>query len=738
MKIHSQFEFNRLVIVANRLPFKFVEKEGTYVAEQNSGGLVSAILALSENLKKTKKIAQDIVWIGSGDVPAQFTNPKGFELQNVEIPERLYNDYYEGFSNNTIWPLFHYFSSLVAYDKSTYNSYQEVNKLFCNKMKEVIQPDDFVWIHDYQLLLLPAMVRESVPGCKIGFFLHIPFPSYEIFKLLPRKWRESLLKGIIGADLIGFHTNDYSQHFIKSVKRTLGYECIQNFIYSEDRIAKADAFPIGIDYEKFNVHDDPEIIKEKEKLKEQLHGNKLIFSIDRLDYTKGILERLQAIEYFLDNYSTWHEKVVFNLVIIPSRDNIIAYKEMKNDIEATVGRINGKFSNLSWRPIIYQYKSLPFHELLALYATSDVGLITPLRDGMNLVAKEYIASQKENAGILILSEMAGASSELTEALIINPTDIEEVAEAINKSLSMPEKDKRFKINKMQQRLKEYNVYTWANDFFSQANDIYEKQLALKARYVDPKILETISKAYQNADSRIVFIDYDGTLIPFAKYPEQAVLSEKAKSIILRLTEDSRNKVVVISGRDKKFLDKQFSDLNLTIVAEHGLYIKHPHEEWKSMIQIDTDWKEKVFPILKEYVERCFGSFIEEKNASLVWHFRNVDEDFVQLRIHELKDDLWEILKNESKLELVEGNKILEIKSTLYDKGSSAVSLLKRKYDFILAIGDDRTDEDLFSVLPENAFTVKVGTGLSIARYNLKSQNLIYDFFELLVNQSVIY
>lgn len=739
MKTFSQLEFNRLVIVANRLPFKFVLKNDTYVAEQNSGGLVSAILSLSENLKSSNKEAQDIVWTGTGDVPKVFTNPTGFELINVDIPQTLYDDYYEGFCNDTIWPLFHYFSPLVSFNHDTYQAYLDVNILFFKQIKEIIQPGDFIWVHDYQLMLLPALIRNGFPDASIGFFLHIPFPSYEIFKLLPRKWREMLLKGIIGSDLIGFHTNDYTQHFLKSVKRTLGYECSQNLIHTEDRIARADAFPIGIDYDKFNNQTQPEIASEKIRLKEQLHNNKLIFSVDRLDYTKGILNRLTAFEYFLDHYPQWQEKVVFNMVVVPSRDNIPSYREMKNEIEATVGRINGKFSNLAWRPIIYQYKSLPFHELVALYAVSDVGLITPLRDGMNLVAKEYIASQKERAGILILSEMAGASSELTEALIINPTDVEEVAEAINKALEMPDWEKYQKISKMQQRISEYNVYTWANDFLSKAREVHDKQLLFKARFIDQRIMESIRSAYQKAGSRIIFLDYDGTLIPFAKYPEQAILNDKARDTISMISGEPGNKAVVISGRDKSFLEKQFGDINLTLVAEHGLFIKHPHEAWKSMIQLDTKWKEKVFPVLKEYVDRCSGSFIEEKNASLVWHFRNVDDDFVQIRIHELKDDLFEILKNEPKLIMLEGNKILEVKSMIYDKGTTARNLLSQKnYDFIMAIGDDRTDEDLFGVLPENAYTIKVGTALSLAKFNLKSQKLIYDFFESLVGERVTF
>jgi trehalose 6-phosphate synthase/phosphatase len=731
MKSFSDLNYNRLVIIAYRLPFKFVKKGKSFKAVQNAGGLVSAILALSEKMDIISENKKKILWIGSGQGTEQHNMADSrVELSHVSIPDTLNEKYYGGFCNDTIWPLFHYFSSLTVYEESYYQAYQDANRLFFEQVKKVIQPGDFVWVHDYQLFLLPEMIRKNFPEANIGFFLHIPFPSYELFRLLPRKWRESILKGIIGANLIGFHTNDYTQYFIKSVKRTLGYECLHNHIYTEDRIVKADAFPIGIDYDKFYYScSSPSIVKEKKKLKSYLGDQKLIFSVDRLDYTKGLLNRLIAYEFFLENYPKWHKKVVFNMVVLPSRDHIEQYKDMKKEIEATVGRINGRYSNLAWRPITYQYKSLNFSELVACYAISDVGLITPLRDGMNLVAKEYIASQKENCGMLVLSEMTGAASELTEAIIISPTDMEETGDAIYKALEMPQKEKAKRIYKMQERLQNYDVFTWANDFFNQADEIKSEQIEMSVRYIDQKVIKEMKDQYHRTESRIIFIDYDGTLIPFSKYPEQAVINEKAENIIMRLSNDERNRIVIISGRDQAFLERQFTKANVTLIAEHGFFIKEPNKDWITNISIELAWKQKVTPLLDEYVDRCTGSFIEEKYASLAWHFRNVDEEFAELRINELKDDLHEILKNESKLEVLEGNKVLEIKSMLYNKGSVAAELLcKHPYTFTLAIGDDKTDEDLFKAMPDNAFTIKVGTSLSIAKYNLKKQKQLYDLF----------
>jgi trehalose 6-phosphate synthase/phosphatase len=736
MKTFSQLNYNRLLIVAYRLPFKFVKKGNTLKAVQNSGGLVSAILSLSEKIGPRDHNGKNILWIGFGGLPGEkYVNDTKFDLQSVAIPESVNEKFYGGFCNDTIWPLFHYFSSLAVYDNTYYKAYAEANHLFFEEVKKVIQPGDFVWVHDYQLMLLPELIRNDFPETNMGFFLHIPFPSYELFRLLPRKWRETILRGIIGADLIGFHTNDYTQYFLRTVKRTLGYEYVNNHIYTDDRIVKVDAFPIGIDFEKFNNSSAlVQVTKEKTKLKKQLSNKKFVFSVDRLDYTKGLLNRLKAYEFFLEKYPEWHEKVIFNMVVVPSRDQIERYKEMKKEIEATVGRINGNYSNLSWRPIIYQYKSLTFPELVALYNTSDVGLITPLRDGMNLVAKEYVASQKETSGMLILSEMTGAASELTEAIIINPTDVEETGDAISKALEMPQKEKQQKITRMQERLKNYNVFTWANDFFNQANEIRREQEEMSVRYIDSKVLSAIKKDYQKASSRIVFLDYDGTLIPFSKYPEQALINDKAEKVIERLTDDSKNKIVIISGRDKDFLERQFTKANVTLIAEHGFFKKEPMKDWEPNVSLDIDWKQKVIPILHEYVDRCTGSFIEEKFASLAWHYRNVDPDFAELRMNELKDNLHEILKNNLNLQILEGNKVLEIKSLVYNKGTVAATLWQQSnFEFILAIGDDKTDEDIFRAMPEKAYTIKVGTTLSFAKFNLRRQKNIYDLFQDLVS-----
>ena len=737
MRTLEKVVFKRIIIVANRLPFKLVKKKEQYQAVQNSGGLVSAILSLSENIEFNNKVESKILWVGAGDMKFEEKNlnPK-FDLYPLEVPRKINEKFYGGFCNNAIWPLFHYFPQAAIYDKSYFEAYKTANKLFFQRLQGLIQPGDFLWIHDYQLFLLPDMIRASFPNANIGFFLHIPFPSFEIFRLLPRPWRESILKGITGADIVGFHTNDYTQNFIKSVKRTLGYKINQNFISVDNRLCKADAFPIGIDFDKFHITCSSDKTKiYRKKLEKSLSNRKLIFSVDRLDYSKGFINRLKAYELFLEKFPNWHQKVIFNMVVIPSRDNIESYRKIKKEIEATVGRINGKYGNLSWLPIIYQYKSIPFNELVALYNISDVGLITPLRDGMNLVAKEYIACQTENNGMLILSEMAGAAVELTEAIIINPSDSEETSDAIAEALNMPEQEKARKIKKMQNRLSRYNVFTWATDFITQVNEIKKEQEQMQVKYLDDTTLNFIRSKYQKSKNRLFLIDYDGTLTPISKLPEMALLNDKAEGLLKNLISDKRNTVAIISGRGCDFIEEQFKNMDLILIAEHGFYIRYPGNEWTNNLEIDLLWKKQIMPVLDTYVDRCNGSMIEEKHASIAWHYRNADEDIASLRINDLKDDLTEILRNESKLQMLEGDKVLEVKSILYDKGSAANELInKDDYDFILAIGDDRTDEDLFKVIPKHGFTIKVGSKPTKAKFNIRNQSQIYEILSLFTHQ----
>ncbi|WP_247235102.1 bifunctional alpha,alpha-trehalose-phosphate synthase (UDP-forming)/trehalose-phosphatase [Telluribacter sp. SYSU D00476] len=718
----------RLILVAYRLPFKIKKEGDTINLFQNSGGLVSAVLSLAQGKQNTdSQFEGKIQWAGYTDnsreeLEGQVLENENFKAHPVFIPEELNNDYYEGFCNDLIWPLCHYFPSLAKFEERYWDAYQEANDLFFQQLADIIQPNDTIWVHDYQLMLLPDLIRQRFPDNKIGFFFHIPFPSFEIFRLLPRRWRESLVRGLLGADVVGFHTNDYVESFLKAVRMILGYGNKMHYVHLNNRIVKVDSFPISIDYAKFNqAFDEPEVARVRADARHSLK-EKIIFSVDRLDYSKGLLHRLHGYERFLEICPQWHSKVSFVMVVVPSRDTIEQYQQMKSEIDQTVGRINATYGSIEWQPIIYQYRSMPFDELVGMYTVSDVALITPVRDGMNLVCKEYVASRKDQRGVLILSEMAGAAAELGEACIINPTDNLEIANAIRNALEMPVNEQAKRIRAMQNRLRAYDVFAWTNDFFTQMTMMEQEQNRLRHDFITQRDMKAISQSFNQANNRIFFFDYDGTLVAITREPSEAIITKEMKELVSDLAQS--NTVVIISGRDKAFLEGVVGDLPVHIVAEHGALIKSRESgDWNMNESYEDGWKESIRSILDLYVQRCPGAFVEEKETSLAWHFRTADDQlYAQRRAQELAWQLKNFIQPEMHLQVIEGNMVIEVKKTAFNKGTAARMFLdKGDYDFVLAMGDDTTDEDMFEALPETAYTIKVGDALSVARKHIRSQ-----------------
>ena len=734
--------YKRLVIASYRLPFKRSEKNGKKSVEQSSGGLVSALVSLSRNAA-VGELYHNVVWVGKGDEDFDEEIQAGetginFRLVPVAIEAGLDKQFYGGFCNDLLWPLFHYFPSLAVFDERYFDGYVAANTLFADKITSLVQPGDFIWIHDYHLFLLPALLREPLPSATIGFFLHIPFPTFELFRMLPRPWGEALLTGMLGSDLIGFHVYDYCQYFLRSVSRFLGREITRNTVAVEDRIVRVDAYPIGIDYEKFNTAAarSPEVAAEKTKILSDLKDQKLIFSVDRLDYSKGLLHRLAGFECFLDTYPEWIGKIVFNMVIVPSRDTIASYQEMKHEIEAAVGRINGKYSTMAWLPILYQYKSLSFAELVALYSLSDVGLITPIRDGMNLVAKEYIACQAVDKGMLILSDTAGASAELSESLLINPTDKRDVADALHRALTMPARDRSILVSRMQNRIRRYSVFSWAADIIQSTAAIKQEQELRKVNLLTIPIESQIITTYRQATRRVIFLDYDGTLVPFSRIPELAIPDVPTLRHLHFLTEDPKNRVVIISGRAKDFMEERLGDLAVFLIAEHGAFQKAPGGPWECTIDPDQTWKDGIRPVMHRYLDRCNGSYLEEKVSALAWHYRNAPVEIGPVRAKELTEELRTLVAHENKLQVLDGNKVVEVKRTGYDKGLAASKFIASgESDFILAMGDDKTDEDMFRSLPASAITIRIGLTASLAKYNLVNQRDVARFIGRLLQSS---
>lgn len=715
----------RLVVVSNRLPYTVKESEGRLKFKPSSGGLVTGVGAYLDSLKNSSE-NQDYLWVGwpGGAVSAgqrEELKKKAvteYASYPVFLSEKEMEDFYEGFCNKTIWPLFHYFPSYALYDESYWTQYKKVNQAFCDALMEVLKPDDVIWIHDYHLMLLPKLIKDRMPNASIGFFLHIPFPSYEIYRLLPRNWRREILEGLLGADLVGFHTQDYTQYFHRCVARILGHEQNMGRIYTEERIVRADTFPMGIDYKRFHeAAENPEVLKEKAGLRKAFSAEKIILSIDRLDYSKGIINRLKGYENFLERNAGWHKKAILSLILVPSRSGVEHYQQMKRQIDESVGKINGRFGCANWAPISYQYTSLPFNSIVALYAASDVALVTPLRDGMNLIAKEYVASKTNGKGVLILSEMAGAAKELCEAVIINPNHKEEIADALKEALEMPSEEQIRRNQVMQKRLECYDVIRWGRDYMSELSSVKEEQKTFETKLLNERLKETLIEDYGKAKNRLILLDYDGVLTPFTPSPDEAAPSKETLHTLNIIAKDPANKLVIISGRDRKTLGEWFEDTDIDIVAEHGVWIREK-KEWTIAKPLSKEWKNKLQAILARYVDRVPGSFIEEKEYALAWHYRKADADLASIRAKELSDNLLSMTANID-LQVLQGNRVVEVRNAGINKGSAAIHYVANKdYEYILAIGDDWTDEDMFKALPSTAYTLKVGMNPSHARYNI--------------------
>ncbi|MBI4665300.1 MAG: bifunctional alpha,alpha-trehalose-phosphate synthase (UDP-forming)/trehalose-phosphatase [Nitrospinae bacterium] len=722
-------ETSRLIIVSNRLPVSVEYRRDGYTYSPSAGGLATALGSIYKQYKSA--------WVGWPGISSEKARKGMGQIERalehehschpVWLSRDDVDDYYHGFSNKTVWPLFHYFPKMTTYNRSHWETYKRVNALFRDAVLRVAKDGDMIWIQDYHLMLLPEMLRKEIPNASIGFFLHIPFPTFEVFRLLP--WREEILMGLLGSDLVGFHTYDYTLYFLRSVHRLLGMESHLGVITLPTRTVKADTFPIGIDFDRFSqASSDPAVIGEMEGFRASLGGRKMILSIDRLDYTKGITQRLKALDSFFTRYPKWREKVTNVAIAAPSRDQVDQYRYLKKEVDELVGDINGRHGAIGWAPIQYLYRTMSFQSICALYNLADVALITPVRDGMNLVAKEYLACKNSLDGALILSEMTGAAKELGEAVIVNPNDIESMADSIAMALEMPEEERKERMRAMRRRVQRYNAARWGDDFISRLQSVKKAQEEMGAKLVSWRTKAEIKSIYKNSAQRLFLLDYDGTLTGFYPNPADARPGDGLRLILTRLAANPKNSVVIISGRDRAVMDNWFSDINIDLISEHGVALKEAGE-WKVTEQVSTAWKDDIRQILEFYADRTPGAFVEEKEFSLVWHYRKSDPELGALRANELKDNLKAFIANLG-LQVQEGSKVIDVRNAGVNKGKAALGYTARTaHDFILAVGDDWTDEDMFRSLPENAITIKVGLPPTAAKYNLESPENVVSFLD---------
>ncbi|MFQ5943210.1 MAG: bifunctional alpha,alpha-trehalose-phosphate synthase (UDP-forming)/trehalose-phosphatase [Anaerolineales bacterium] len=712
----------RLVVVSNRLPVEVVRTDGKFKYHPSAGGLATSLQAVRKQ--------REMLWLGWPGIQVwDDKHRKSIERHLVKeydsiplfLPPADFDLYYEGFSNGTIWPLFHYFPQNTHYEEKEWHAYQEINGLFRDKIVEIAEPGDLLWIHDYHLMMLPQLVREALPEVKIGFFLHIPFPSSELFRMLP--WREEILQGLLGSDLIGFHSHGYARHFLSSLLRLLGLEQEFGRVTVGDRAVRVDTFPIGVDVNRFESAMGTDAVKkELADLQQETEDRSIVLTVDRLDFTKGIVERLESFDHFLAENPDWHRRVTLISLAVPSRTGVPEYQALKKEIDEAVGRINGLYGKPGWVPIWYMYRFLPFDRLVALYGAADVALVTPLRDGMNLVAKEYLAAHPDGSGVLILSETAGAAEELGEALIVNPHDTGEISGALRHALMMSESEKVARNSPMLARLRRYDVVRWAEDFLSQLDpDAVPSKQHVQVR-LDKAGIELLLQAYRSTKQRLLLLDYDGTMVPFVARPEDAAPDEELMDLLKRLAEDEKNTLVIISGRDRETLQAWLGGIGADLVAEHGAQIQRAAEtQWNLQTTAVADgWKGELRPLLELYVDRTPGSMLEEKTASMAWHYRRAEPDLGDLRAKQLMENLEGLVAN-TPLVIMQGSKVVEVKESGIGKGHAARKWLDSDtlYDFILATGDDVTDEEMFEVMPDGAWSIRIGVDRrSAAKYSL--------------------
>jgi trehalose 6-phosphate synthase/phosphatase len=712
---------DRVLIVSNRLPVRIERVDGGWDSQLSAGGLATA---LQPALKERSSL-----WIGWTGAHIDQNDNDGNQildiwkrshgLHPVNLPPDIVNHFYEGYSNRTIWPLFHHFPSRFDFDPDGWAAYQTANRLYLQAILEAYRPGDQIWVHDYHLMLLPHLIREAIPDAPIGFFLHIPFPSSEVFRMLPG--REALLEGLLGADLIGFQTHSHLQHFRSSLLRVCRRDSRSNAILVGGREVRLEVLPIGIDTPSFAGELDKEETQEQiELLRSKFANVRLVLAVDRLDYTKGIPQRLNSFRRFLRNHPEWREKVTLVQIAVPSRETIGTYEALGRETNELVGQINGEFGTAHWTPISYIRQGIPRSHLVALYHVADVCWVSPLQDGMNLVAKEYVTCKPQNDGVLILSEFAGAAEEMGEALITNPYDHEHMEQTLLAALTLENRQSKGLMRALRKKVLRNDATAWSDRFLTllgEAATAREQSFDVPVR-LD---VDACTKEFEGSSRRLILLDYDGTLVEFSSRPEQAAPSARVIELLRTLSKDNSSQVVVLSGRSARDLDNWFPGLdNVWFAAEHGGQVRRGrHADWEeARTPVLPSVMDRVRTLLGHFLDRIPGSLVEEKRHSIVWHYRMCNPESSSRQAQELVAVLEGLLAG-SELHAVHGNKIVEIKPTWLHKGALAQALLAEgNYDFVMAIGDDRTDEDMFEQLPRECWTVHVGSTRSRARFYL--------------------
>jgi trehalose 6-phosphate synthase/phosphatase len=573
-----------------------------------------------------------------------------------------------------------------------------------------------VWIHDYQLMLVPGMVRRMVPKARIGFFLHVPWPSSDVFRILPL--REQILEGLLGADLIGFHTESYRHNFIHSAAKVLGLDLGVDSLVWDDRTVRVGVFPISIEVESFERQSEA-VDAQVAQLRAGTAGKVTLLGVDRLDYTKGVPRRLLALDRLLEREPQLRSSVHFIQLAVPTREKVEAYADLRRNVNELVGRINSNYGSPTGSPVQLLYRSVDADQLLALYRAADVMLVTPLRDGMNLVAKEYVAARTDEEGVLVLSEFAGAASELDAALIVNPYDIAETALAMRRAMLMPRGEQAVRMRKLRASVKANPVQSWALAFMDELVHT-EPAKSLVPAVSQPNELEYALARVRQAPHRILLLDYDGTLVELQALPDLAVPDEALLDLLRRLAIAPNTEVHVVSGRSRASLEPWLGHSPISLHIEHGFWSRDPAGRWTQVLETPPEFLKQIHDVMKKHSLRTPGTFVEQKAASVAFHYRRVDPHLAEARLRSLRAELTISLGPNA--EILEGHKVVEVRVRGVHKGVVAARVIAEAPpgSVVFAAGDDRTDEDLFDALPESAVSVRVGPGVSRAKLRVST------------------
>ena len=707
----------RLLIVANRLPLSVQSGADGPEIRHTAGGLATGLRGPHE--------AGEGLWFGwTGAMTGMraATKQKALELLRnerfvpIELSKSEVEGYYNQFSNGVLWPIFHYLVDRLPMEMPHWRVYKAINQRFADEVAARWRPGDKIWVHDFHLMLVPQMLRERLPDARIGFFLHIPFPSSDVFRVLP--WRAELLRGLLGADLIGFHTLGYLRHFSSALLRILGLEVGIDRVDVGDRVARLTAMPMGIDVDTFDrLADDANVRREAAALRRQGGNAKIMLGIDRLDYTKGLPRRLIAFERLLETRDRTDQPVQLVQVAVTSRNNVPEYQRHKRAVDALVGRINGRFGAPDYTPIRYINSSLDAREVTALYLAADVMLVTPLRDGLNLVAKEFVASRKDGDGVLVLSEFAGVAAELPEALKVHPYDIEGTAQVIADALALPQDERRRRMATMRDAIVNDDVHAWVATFVEELS-LGEDEEPHVARDAE-QLLHTLDDVRERGPIHL-FLDYDGTLVEFASRPELATPDKELMATLRDLASADDVFVHIVSGRPREFLEKWFGSLPLGLHGEHGLVSRQPGAAtWTTAPIGNQDWQPRVLNVLRRFSSQIPGSLVETKARSIAFHYRQVNPEHAVSVVKEIRLHLTEML-SQFGAQVISGNRVLEVRPMGIDKGNIVTRIMAAADHGATAVvfGDDRTDEDMFAAAPDGSITVHVGNERTQAAFRI--------------------